>query len=167
MHASMLLCFRSDLLCLPCCCCLYAHSACTLCAVASGSTVTVTCSKPTTGSWPEGSFTVTVYGAASQAGLTGCSDNGSNTTTVQVNKKPDISITSPQNAAVCSTDTSLTLNYTIGTGSSALPFNVTTDSTCVATPATNGEPKQPTVNDCWLLLMLLLLHHHWTMEEGF
>lgn len=93
-------------------------------------------------SWPEGSFSVDVEATAAQTDLEGCSDSNTTTTTVQVNKKPEMSITKPENVAVCQRDNSLTLTYTISSGASGLPFNVSTDTAnCQVTPNTNGEPQ--------------------------
>lgn len=125
----------------------------------SVSDVTITCQK-LGDTWPEGSFDVTVTASAAvgtDAGLVGCSDSAAGTTQVTVNQLPSLSITSPLWATlaasgastprVCSSDTQLTLNYTVSTGSSGLPFSVATNTAdCAVTapaPSSNGETQQP------------------------
>jgi hypothetical protein len=124
----------------------------------SPGSVTITCEKTGT-TWPEGGFNVTVTASAAvgtDAGLTGCSDSESATTQVTVNKLPSLSVGNPLWATlaasgaaapqICSSDTVFSLNYTVGTGDSGLPFNVaTTTADCAVTPAgqtTNGETLQ-------------------------
>jgi hypothetical protein len=73
--------------------CLLALLPC--CAVATGSTVIITCVKPAT--YIPGTATVIVTAAA---GGTGCFDDGSATATVTIEPKPTVEITGPETGAV-------------------------------------------------------------------
>jgi hypothetical protein len=107
-------------------------------AVSSGPSVVVTCQKPNTGTWPEGSFTVTLSATANTP-LAGCSHQNSTTTTVTVNKLPVLAVqVQAQDFAVCQTDDSFNLTYTVGTGASGLPSSVITSETCSVTPNSAG-----------------------------
>jgi hypothetical protein len=106
--------------------------------------VVVSCRKPTPGSWPEGTFTVTLS-ATANTDLAGCSHQNSTTTTVTVNKLPVLAVeVQGQDFAVCSSDESFNLTYTVGTGASGLTSSVITSETCSVTPnsagATDAQP---------------------------
>jgi hypothetical protein len=72
-----------------------AGRSCLLSAVASDSTVIITCAKPAT--YTPGTATVTV---TATAGGTSCSDDGSGFAIVTIDPKPTVDITGPESGAV-------------------------------------------------------------------
>lgn len=102
----------------------------------NGSTVDITCTPkaigPAAAAWPEEGFYVEVTAtslSAASAGLSLCSDSKTTSRLVQIVKKPEVAITVREGTAdpakVCSTETQVSLGYTVSSGASGVPLIIT------------------------------------------
>jgi hypothetical protein len=83
--------------------------------------------------------------ASAETGVTGCSDSKTNTTSVTVNKLPVLTVdVVGSDFAVCSTDDSYSLSYSVNTGASGLPFAVYTADVCFLADANGAAVNQST-----------------------
>jgi hypothetical protein len=116
------------------------HAVAAVCdpfTVSNGTIATVTCSPKAVGLtpavWPEGEFYVDVTASAT-TGLTGCFDTVIFSRKVNVTKKPNLAITAPPSAAVCSDNKALLLTYTVADqANSRQTINLSPSQSCQAT----------------------------------
>ena len=104
-------------------------------AVPSNNIITVTCDKPATG-WA--GLTVTL---SATTGTSTCDDSNNKATTFGERPKPIVTVTGDVNATICQTVTSAKFGYTVRSGTSNLPMNVTVSDGCSidAPGGLNGE----------------------------